>query len=85
MTDRRHIPWRVIVSEAIDEAMFGYENSENPPTKEEFLGTFQNFYEELVWENTITLWPVDPPGSHRMAKSRAAVVWADEYSSEIPQ
>lgn len=71
--------WRMIVSEAIDETLFAFENGKVPPGKEEFIGTFRSFYDELIAETTITLWPVDPAGSHRMAESRAAVIWADEY------
>lgn len=72
-------PWRVIVSEAINEALFAFENCKVAPGKEEFIGTFRSFYDELIAETTITLWPVDPAGSHRMAESRAAVIWADKY------
>lgn len=70
--------WRECYELAIDETMYGYSNGPWP-SLEDFLRTFANFYDEFVWESRITSWPVDPPGSRRMALSKAESEWWEEY------
>lgn len=75
--------WREAVERATSQAKYAFDDCEVSPPQKEFIKTFKTFYDELVCENKITLWPVDPAGSHRMAEERAAVIWADDYSNEI--
>ena len=75
MMKTNSMTWRKAYRQAIGETEYGF-RGENP-TKEEFLGLFEEIYDEIIATHRISLWPVDPPGSHRMAKSKAAVVWAD--------
>ena len=72
--------WREIYELAIGDAQEAYSNQDEPPTKEEFVETFTEFYMEYTETNIVSMWPVDPVGSDRMAKTRARIVWADEYS-----
>lgn len=72
--------WREVVELALDETRYAYQNQEIAPGCEEFVGTFCSFYDELIYETRVTMWPIDPPSSRRMAESRATEIWADDYS-----
>jgi len=79
-TTSDYLTWREVVDGALEDTRQSYPIGEPAPTPDEFVRTFRTFYDELCWETTITLWPVDPAGSHRMAENRAREMWADDYS-----
>lgn len=60
----------------------GYNIEPLNPTKEDFVSTFMNFYNEITATHRISSYPVDPPGSRRMAEGKAAVIWADSFPLE---
>jgi len=69
--------WEEVVNIAMGETYYSYQNRN--PTQEEFVETFMEFYNEEIATTRILSWPVDPPSSHRMAKGRATVEYADEF------
>lgn len=70
--------WHEAYDKAISETKHGLRDEQ--PTQDQFMKLFETFYDEIVATNHITSWPVDPPSSHRMAKSRARVVWTDDIA-----
>lgn len=78
------LTWDEAVAFATSEAIHaydyrGYDVEPEVPDKDEFIGTFMSFYDEITATHHISIYPVDPPGSRRMAKGRAAVIWADDF------
>jgi nitrate reductase beta subunit len=73
------ITWHDAYEKAISETKHGIQFAENP-TQDDFMELFEAFYDEITSTNRISSYPVDPPSSRRMAKSRARVVWADDIA-----
>lgn len=73
--------WREVVDRAMADTRMAYAG--DSPDRKEWLATFEEFYDELMAEHRITSYPVDPPASKRMARSRATVIWADDYSNRV--
>lgn len=81
------LTWDEAVAFATNEAIHGYDcrgyEIESPhPDEDEFIKTFMNFYNEITATHRISIYPVDPPGSRRMAKGRAASIWEDAFPLE---
>lgn len=70
--------WHEAHEKAISETKYGLRGEQ--PSKDEFMELFETFYDEIVATNHITIYPVDPPSSRRMAMSRARVVYADDIA-----
>jgi hypothetical protein len=76
--------WREAVSLALSETheaynTTGYDCPPPNPGPEEFVGTFRSFYDEIMLTHRISIYPVDPAGSHRMAESRAQTEYVEIY------
>lgn len=69
--------WSEVYQEALSETCYAYR--EKTPEKEEFLATFQSFYDDIMSTHIISAYPYDPAGSRRAAISRATAVWADDF------
>lgn len=60
----------------------GYNIEPLNPTKEDFIATFTNFYNEITATYKISSYPVDPPAARKMVESRAALIWAEDFPLE---
>jgi len=70
--------WQEVYQKALNDTLYAYEDKS--PDKEEFLETFKTFYDELMAENIITSYPLDPASSRREAINRATVVFVDDVA-----
>lgn len=75
-----YITWREAYEFAISETKYAY--SGKLPTLEEFIGTFEEFWNEVTVENIITMWAVDPPGTKRMVNQKAIEEWEKNYEGQ---
>ncbi|UBF22682.1 hypothetical protein HRTV-25_gp101 [Halorubrum tailed virus 25] len=60
----------------------GYDIESKHPDKSEYVERFMDYYDELIETHIISSWPVDPPGSRRMAKGRAETAWQEDFPLE---